>query len=327
MNRLTLALLGCTFSAHAVTIIAGADPNAAIVSGNNDYFGTLSLSGVVMVTTGFGSCSGVLIGDYSVLTAGHCVGSAYGGSMYTNPWVTFLGPTNTGPGTGGLDAITVSSVAINPAYNGDGTLGGDLAVLLLSQAAPSYATRYSLYTGLSLPTGVLVLAGYGQSGTGVTGALGGVYPYGYLRAGTNEYGATGSAFGWSQSLLVGQFYDASTPSTNALSLSSPYSATTEVSIAPGDSGGPTFYNGQVVGIHDLVICETSPSSGLCATPPSEGTGNSSFYGEMWADTSVARNAAFIDGQLAPEPGSAVLLALGLGVALWRKARVCRGGTV
>ena len=276
MNRLALlcVLLCCARPAHAIVVTAGTDPNSVVIPGDHDFFGALSLSGVVMVTTSAGSCSGALIGDFSVLTAGHCVGSAFGAGLYGNHQVTFLLP-------GGDLTRDVSSIAVDPSWNGDFTLGGDLAVLQLSQAAPASATRYSLYTGFALPTSSpIVLAGFGLSGTGATGASG--YGYGYLRAGTNEYGVTGADdnFGWSPNLLIGQFYDVNNPSTNALGLSSPYSAGNEAIIARGDSGGPTFYNGQIIGVHDVIGCLSAPSSESCLTPPSVSPYNDSFYGEL-----------------------------------------------
>jgi hypothetical protein len=323
MKRLALlyVLLCCARPAHAIVVTAGTDPNSVVIPGDHDVFGSLSLSGVVMVTTSNGSCSGALIGDFTVLTAGHCMEAAIGTGLYSHPQVAFLPPTNTGGGAGGQDILDVSSIAVDPSWNGDPTLGGDLAVLHLSQAAPAYATRYSLYTGMALPTSSsVVLAGFGLSGTGATGANG--YGYGYLRAGTNEYAVTGAdpLFDWSSNMLIGQFYDVNNPSTNALGLLNPYSSSNEVIIAPGDSGGPTFYNGQIIGVHDVIICLSPPNSQTCSVPPSVSPYDDSFYGELWGDVSVAGNAAFIDGSVAPEPGSAMLTILGLSLAAWRRLR-------
>ena len=322
MKRLAFwcVLLCCALPAHAIIVTVDSDPASRVIPGSNDFFGALSLSGVVMVTTTHGSCSGSLIGDFTVLTAGHCVGPAFGAGFYNSPHVTFLPKTNTGGLSGGLDVLGVSSIAVDPSWNGDPTLGNDLAVIHLSQAAPSYATRYSLYTGMELPTtSPLVLAGFGLTGTGATGELGN---FGYLEAGTNEYATTGvnPLFGWSSNLLIGQFYDVHTPSTNALNLLNPYHSIDEVMIAHGDSGGPTFYNGQIIGVHDLAICLSPSNDEPCWVPPSISTSLRSFYGQLWADVSVAGNAAFIDSQLAPEPGSAVLIMLGLSLAGWRRLR-------
>jgi hypothetical protein len=92
----------------------------------------------------------------------------------------------------------------------------------------------------------------------------------------------------------------------------PYSSSNEVNISPGDSGGPSFYDGEIIGVHDLGICVTSESdSSLCATPPSEGSANDSYFGEMFADTSVADNTTFIEDAEVPEPAACSLVLLGL----------------
>src|SRR5208283_6194790 len=90
----------------------------------------------------------------------------------------------------------------------------------------------------------------------------------------------------------------------------PYSSTDEVDIAPGDSGGPTFYDGEIIGVHDIGICQGTSS---CNTPPSVGATLDSFFGEMYGDTSVAANATWIDQQEVPEPVTSGLLGLGLAV--------------
>ena len=168
LNINSLVLLGIllcyAWPAHAIVVRTGVDPNSVVIPGDNDFFGALSMSGVVEVTNNVESCSGALIGNFSVLTAGHYVTSAFGAGLYTHPQVTFLVP-------GGYVVQDVSSIAVDPTWNGDFSLGGDLAVMQLSQAAPASATRYSLYTGMALPTSSpIVLAGFGLSGTGTTGA-------------------------------------------------------------------------------------------------------------------------------------------------------------
>jgi hypothetical protein len=129
--------------------------------------------------------------------------------------------------------------------------------------------------------------------------------------------------------LIGQFYDSSDMSTNALHCkstnttgctSSPYSPSDEVDISPGDSGGPAFQivNGtpEIVGVNDIIDC-VNLITGDCSMPPSEysSTTNSSF-GQLFGDTSVVgidnENLNFIEAQIAPEPGT---LSLMLGALL------------
>jgi hypothetical protein len=200
-------------------VVASGDPNSSsvVVTYNNDVVDGVNLSGVVEITDSIANCSGSLLADgTSVLTAGHCVTSAYGAPIATGITVSFMG-------SGGMVARSVSNVQVDPGYTGNSQNGYDLAVLTLSQPAPSFAVGYSLFTGSLIPSTPLVIAGYGYGGTGTNGACpyynfeptcneegptGTYYPYGTLRVGENEYEGNGqSFFGWSSQLLIGQFYD------------------------------------------------------------------------------------------------------------------------
>jgi hypothetical protein len=329
----------CSVPLNAI-VVGGGNPNAApfVYTGQNDLFqGSFNLSGVALVGSNNGGCSGALLSDgISILTAGHCVSPGFGQPNYGNVSVVLLGPLNTGPGTGDMESMAVSQTFVDPGWNGNAILGFDLAVLRLTNAAPSWATRYSLYTGL--PTASpLIIAGFGVSGTGATGADGTTYPQnGTLRAGTNTYVTDGSnsQFGFSSSMLLGQFYDASHPSTNAIPYlgaqvltSTPYTSSNLVDLAPGDSGGPSFFNGQIIGVHEIVACVADPINvNNCRQPPSTQAGVGSVFGEFFGDTSVAANASWIAAQEAsqvPEPASMGLLLIGaamMGAARARRAR-------
>ena len=315
-----LALFLCLASPAGAIVVNGLNSYTGAVSGSSPSYDGVDLSGVVevLLNNGATGCTGSLLADgFSVLTAGHCITNAYGDALPFSGTVTFLGPT----GTSSNVTDHVSAYFVDPAWTGTGTQGGDLAVLRLSTAAPSWAAEYSLYTG-SMPTGSgadEVMAGYGLGGTGLTG---GSTPLGTLRVGTNDYVESGKAFDatWSAGLYVGEFYDPGLTSTNALGSivdPNPYSAGDEVDIASGDSGGPSFYNGEIVGVHDLGICL---GSGSCNVPPSVGSANNSYFGEMYGDTSASANATWIDEQLVPEPASFVLFGLGLAILVAGKRR-------
>ncbi len=313
---LTLALLGlsaCPLPAYAIVIAAG-NPNSNAVSFGQSVDG-INLAGVVAIISSDGGCSGSLLSDgFSILTAGHCVTTAFGAPVATNITVFFRNAS-------GFTAESVSNVQVDPSYTGDSTQGGDLAVLTLSQAAPSTAVGYSLFAG-SLPVSTpLVIAGYGYGGTGSTGADSATYPFGTLRAGENEYEGDGQEiFGWSSSLAIGQFVDSALASTNVLGVADPYIASDEVDISHGDSGGPTFYNGQLVGVHDLGICVSAANPADCAVPPAENASNNSYFGDLFADNSVAANLNFIENAEIPEPGTAALLLCGLLFSLQLRRR-------
>lgn len=336
---------------HCLAIAALLAPSAgAVTIGNSDYSaaidtsyptflgadqsGAVNLSGVVEIyiagldgpgTTG--GCSGALLADGSILTAGHCVDS---GTPVSPSAITIYFPGVSTP-------YTAASIAVDPGFNGsNSTNGQDLAVIQLAQAPPGTATVYQL----DLDTATLgvadVLDGYGLSGTGVTGDTG---SFGTLQAGENEFLETGNEFdsGWSSNLLIGQFYDSTDPSTNALNCSTsnrhgckfgPFSAIDEVDISPGDSGGPAFQDMdgtfEIVGVNDLGICVGS-SSTSCNMPPAEysSTLNSSF-GDLFGDTSVLgvddENLDFIEDEVAPEPGTLCLMAGALLASLLLRRR-------
>jgi secreted trypsin-like serine protease len=251
---------------------------------------------VVELGTG---CSGSLLSDgYSILTAAHCIASSL-----TSVDVYFPGPS-------GSVEYTATPYAVDPLFTGESTQGNDLAILRLNQAAPSSATRYSLYTGF-FTTSIILLAGYGETGNGTTGVTGG---FGTLRQGQNRYDALGAAVftGWSNNMLMGDF-DNGTTTNNALGSTDP-DITNEVDISFGDSGGPSFYLGQIIGVHDLIACFSATDSGPCTVPPSLSTSDSSYFGQLFADTSVSANASWIASEETPEPASYSLVLLGLAVA-------------
>jgi hypothetical protein len=328
-----LGLLASWSPVNAI-VIANSSYNADVSYG--DIVDGINFGGVVEINSVIGGntygCSGSLLTDgYSILTAGHCV--TQGGAQATPSSITvsFLAPG------GGMQVVTVSNVQIDPAYTpGSSQLGSDLAVLTLSQQAPSYAVEYQLFSGSPVLDTPLVIAGYGLSGTGTTGADG---PFGALQVGENEYEGNGSEFfGYSSQLLVGEFYESGDPSTNALgchpkyfngcTTATPYTGEDEVDISPGDSGGPTFYDDdgveEIIGVHDLGICASNEANGPCLDPPSINSANNSYFGEAFADTSVADNLTFIEDAEVPEPGTLGMLGFGFTALIAFAHRRLRG---
>jgi hypothetical protein len=239
-----------------------------------------------------------------LLTAAHCVDGT----------VTAGGITATFEAAGGTFAVGATSISLNPGWTGGLLSGADIAVIVLSAPVTSVA-GYGLYTGTGQLGTTVDLVGYGAAGLGSTGTTIG---FGTKRVGQNIYDTTAAhpAFGGgSADILVGDFDNGSaandtwgflTPSLANLGL-----GTAEVMIAPGDSGGPAFLGGQLVGVHSF-------RSRLAATDI-DGTLNSSF-GEVFGDTSVAAHAAWIQSIVVPEPATLLLLGTGLCLMLMRKRR-------
>jgi hypothetical protein len=181
------------------------------------------------------------------------------------------------------------------------------------------------------------MLGYGISGTGSTGYNEAQYPFGTLRAATNRYDGAGSDIfsNMSSSVLLYDFdnYGADGMSKNDFlgSCGLPCSQYPEIPwqqgfTAPGDDGGPTFIDGEIVGVHSFNYTAGCPTAAVCSA---SGAPISSF-GELAGDTRVSAHAAWIDSIGAtlamapsetPEPGTAWLLAAALlGVIAARRQR-------
>lgn len=268
----------------------------------NDIRDGVNLNGVVWLNIGGSICSGAVVNPTQVLTAAHCMNGA-------SPVVNLISDTNS------LIALTSTSYVVDPDYT-DFSSGADLAVVNLSSAVPLYTTIYSLFAGAYGSGSMVTLAGFGYTGTGDTGET----SFDLVRRwGHNSYEADGSLLGISTKIIVGDF-DNGLEAQNVLTGSS-LGYDDEVDIGHGDSGGPTFYNGQIIGIHDIIEC-WADQHGFCTVPPSvfASNGPNSFYGELFGDTSVQGNAEWLETVITPEPATGLLLSLTMIPILALKAR-------
>lgn len=249
--------------------------------------------GVVRVSVGGYFGTGVLLYDgHAVLTAAHLF--THGSTAATVSFETVAGTST----------LTSSSVTVQPLY--DPAQGNnDLALVWLSTPAPLQAERYTLYRSTDELGQTMTMVGYGLNGTGASGEAAATNPPVRMKA-NNQFEADaallkkvlGQSISWSPTLgtqLLADF-DNGTTGHDALGLLLNLPGlglgSTEGLIAPGDSGGPAFINGQVAG-----IASYTASLVYGAAKPDVDAALNSSYGELAAWQRVSSYQQWVDQSL------------------------------
>ncbi|MCU0535823.1 MAG: PEP-CTERM sorting domain-containing protein [Hydrococcus sp. Prado102] len=251
-------------------------------------------------------CSGSLLTTgRHILTAAHCLTDDLGSLNSTNGTVRFELDT-------GDVILPVTQYFIHPDWKGD-FLGGDIAILELGAIAPDAAQRYDIYRDTDEVFQVGTKVGYGNSGNGNEGE---VFFDLAKRSGKNRYDSLGDIVDptITPGALLAYDFDNGLPENDAFGfffgINDLGLGEEEVFLASGDSGGPTFIDGEIAGV-------TSFSLGGFFPIDIDPFNNRSF-GELGFDTRVSTYASWIDGILSrktvPEPSTILgsFLVLGFG---------------
>lgn len=302
------------------------------------YNGTVTL--IMEYASGAFICTGSAISATHILSAAHCVSDGFGTAnpLRTRAYFTdSADPDLIRFGAGfnpvaGVTAIDVSTYHVNPGYTGQVIDQNDIVILELAEAIPGYAEIYDLFLSPGLTGQQFNVVGNGAR-SNVGGAIGANQGTGVMRQGENIFD-----FAWGDAGFGGFFTDGDFWGTADYQLSyvSDFDSglaandvgggldgffptnfaqlgvgALEVSVAGGDSGGPSFIDGKVAAVTSYGAKFGVPDTDV------DGPLNSS-WGEMngFVPVYIHGNwiASIIDPQaVIPEPATWAMMIGGFGL--------------
>ncbi len=362
---------GLTWTAQSLIVgmtpTAAGDPPRYPGPGDDPIFhaSATTYSGVVPIIMNYGPggafiCSASLIGPTTLITAAHCVSD---GAGTPNPLLTTayfqenISPTDRPPSDGTATAITIAEYFVNPLYSGQVIDHNDIAILRLSEAAPSWAQVYEIDLDATSLRGVdFNVAGYGlRSLVGGCGPLPGCASggrtngtTGFLRQGDNmfDYRLGDPIFGDAWQLIFGQpgsqidfsyisdfdsglaANDQACRVAQASNIAGAAGAVfcnlgrgpREVGVAPGDSGGPQFAGGKIVSVTSYGL-SFGTAWGDCRSGLQSSCGELNGFAPLYASRDWIRSVIG-GGGVVPEPATWAMLIAGFGLvgAMARRRR-------
>lgn len=355
---------------QAANMIVGVNSTATVFgSGDPRYFANKpQYSGVATLIMQYDDggafiCTGSLANSKRIVTAAHCVSDGFGTkgparvtaffSDSTDPdFVRYQVVNGEFEAAAGAVGIDVGYIHVNPGYTGEVIDQNDIAVLELTQAAPTYAQAYKFLWGDDLAGETFNVVGNGRrSDTG--GTIGANLGAGRMRQGDNIYdyswgddifgeffteiingenffGTAEIAHSW-----VSDFDNASPAIVNgqlvvgndvgcilsagvfgSLGGCSPFLGDIEVGVAGGDSGGPQFLAGRIASVTSYGLT-FGPDFGDIYCTPNENPPPDSFclnssFGEFSGYVPVYLHRSFILDAI-PEPATWAMMIAGFGL--------------
>ena len=228
-----------------------------------------------------------------VLTAAHCISGTPG---QASAFFTDSGANN---GTFG-----VASFLVHPSWTGNALDDVDLALVFLTSPLAAWVSIYGLYNSTDEIGQMYTVAGYGVRASGTplaAGAQGSDGGYGTLRVGDNIWDSTLAFYRPLRTDVLISDFDGPGVLVNG-------AVTREVTVAPGDSGGPSFLGNRVAGVTSFIAAPITPIGA---------------YGDFNGMTRVSSHLVWINANAGtsqvPEPASLGLVGFAV-YCLWAKRR-------